>query len=181
MRHHVPLALLLPAIALASTAAACEGLRGGGVVADEGSDGGAPSTAPEDVPDILKPKVPYDLDLCSEGEYRPLEGVTASDSKGRPAEYLELRLEYTDHPDPAPTVLAKAGTPCASATDDATCRATLAALRSNEGWWTPDFAPLIVHRYLVWTGGDEVAAVTSLEELRDLVGEVDTVKGSASQ
>ncbi len=180
VRHHVSLQLLLPTIAIASTSAACDAVRGGAAVADQGPDGGVVRDG-STLPDMLKPPVPYDLDLCVGSEYHPLEGVTASDANanGELAEYLELRLELEQYPDQAPTVLAKSGTPCASATDGQTCRATLAAFRSQKGWWTAEQGPLVTHRYLVWTRGDEVGAVTSLEQLRDFIGEVDTVQDAA--
>lgn len=167
MRNHVRLGALLPAIAGATIAASCQS-----GAAAEAADSEAPGTVST-----------YDIDVCTGGEYRPLEGVTRSDgdaSANGAVDYMELRDEVADD-SVKPLVIAKAGVPCASATDAEKCLADLAAFRSSAGWPSPyeGPGPRAMHRSLVWTAQDKVAAATTREGLRELLSVVENVKDAA--
>lgn len=114
--------------------------------------------------------------ICTGKEYAPLEGVT---TKGN-ADYLELRDEWEQVTPGNFSVVAKAGTPCATAADAVTCKANLEALRSALGWRTDNFgnAPP-QHRYLVVNKGDTIDVVTSVADLEALVTPVDNAKDAA--
>ncbi|MBX3222917.1 MAG: ferritin-like domain-containing protein [Labilithrix sp.] len=127
----------------------------------------------------------FDLDVCTGTEHRKLEGVTGSADHGPASgavDYMELRIEhridYTFLPEP--TVIAKHGSPCASGPQKSKCESALAALWSTEGWPGPPNDPgPPLYLYLIWTKLDEVGTVTSLESLRDFVGDVENVKDAA--
>lgn len=177
MRNRLRLATLLPAIAGAAITAAC-----GGSVATLGDaqDNTQSSTR---TPPTKTDDEGFDLDVCTGTEYRALEGVTAGDgspSDDGAVDYLELRDQYDQGVEGAPSTVAKAGTPCAIGPDIDQCKADLAAFRSDEGWspYSIGMEPSR-HRYLVWTVGTEVGSVTSLDALRTFVSKVENAKDAA--
>jgi hypothetical protein len=194
MRHHHRLRALLPALAGAAIAA-CDGTvvlpsegssgtsgTSGGSSGSSGSSGtgtsgGTSGTGSSGFVSTL------DLDVCTGSQYRALEGVTRADGNPGPdgsVEYMELREEYEPTGGGEPSILAKAGTPCASATDGPKCQQDLSALRSAAGWKPINFgnAPP-AHRYVVWTVGDAIQSITELDALRLFVLPTESVKDAA--
>ncbi|MEO5725771.1 MAG: hypothetical protein ABI134_32925, partial [Byssovorax sp.] len=100
----------------------------------------------------------FETNVCGD----ELEGVTPSS----PVDYLEVRSENSASGMETPeslSVVAKRGTPCATAQDKSVCENKLAALRpaklqSPKGFFDD--------RYVVFTRGDEVGAVTTGDELQ---------------
>lgn len=152
------------------------GTNDGGGGGDSGGDGGVD-------------RGPFTLNVCDGPTYAPLEGVTLAPTK-KAIDYMEIRYEQEDLQrtdggpiDPARAVVnvaAKRGTPCATATDPTACNATLKDLRTQAGW--RPFSDGLVYprfKYLVYTSGDDVTAVTSLADLRALVSPAETAKDAA--
>jgi hypothetical protein len=76
--------------------------------------------------------------------------------------------------------IAKEGTACRTAANAATCNAAVAAFRSTVGWRPASLGnERPSHRYLVYTRGDEVAAVTALEALATFLSPIENVKDAA--
>ncbi|MDB4943469.1 MAG: putative lipoprotein [Labilithrix sp.] len=150
------------------------------VAAGHGSAEAAPGGGP-----TLRPT---EAQVCRGFTAKLLEGVTVAPALGK-ADYLELREEpggFGPAPapnadggaPPPPVVLARKGTPCATATDTKTCVAGLHAARSRTGFAArytgSPMAPQPIVTYLVATFGDRVEVVASPEELRGFVAPVDT-------
>ncbi len=122
----------------------------------------------------------FDSTVCNES-YEPLTDVSP---KGG-ADYLELRIRYDFGQDAAGTpanVAAKNGTPCATATNKTKCQADLAALDSGSGWnRAGGGSQRPSSRYLVFTRGDQVGLVDTLDELATFLAPVDTVKDARAR
>ncbi len=190
------IATLTLATAAASAADGCGGSTATdtpGTSADGGggSDGGGAGDAAKDSGDGGGgiDRGPFTTNVCTGTQYEPLEGVTLAPTK-KPIDYLEIRYEQEDFQrtdggpiDPTRAVVnvsAKRGTACSTATDPTTCNATLQGLRTQAGW-RPASAGLVPPRfkYLVYTSGDDVVAVTSLADLRALIAPAETAKDAA--
>lgn len=179
MRNHLRLAVLLPLIA------AC-----GGSVADDANDNKADGSQTTDGTGTgtgtktgTGTDPSYDLDVCTGQQHLLLEGVTHGD--GSPAadgavDYMELRLQYEGGIAGEPQMIAAAGTACATGPDTDKCKEDLAAFRSEAGWKPFSFGmEPPSHRYLVYTSGDTVGSVKTLNELREFVSPVENVKDAA--
>jgi hypothetical protein len=105
-----------------------------------------------------------------------LDGVTPSS----PVDYLELRseLDVSGTGSGNLSVVAKRGTPCATAQDQAGCKNKLAALRPTHVQ-SPKTIDHFDGRYLAFTRGDEVGAVTTLEDLRTFLAPFENPKDGA--
>jgi len=106
-----------------------------------------------------------------------LDGVTPSS----PVDYLEVRSEFNPSgttPTMSPGVVAKRGTPCATALDKSACENKLAALRPAK-LQSPKAIDHFDGRYLVFTRGDEVSAVTTREELQTFLAPFENPKDGA--
>ncbi len=119
--------------------------------------------------------------VCTGAEFRPVVGVTPA----TPVDYLALREEddtFPGQPPPArePRVLAATGTACATASAPVTCQGTLAALRSSEGWRGPGGGlDIPEHRYVVFTRGDEVGSIVSVDALAAFLGPIEVASEAA--
>ena len=116
-------------------------------------------------------------DVCSgTGAFDALAGVTPA----TPVDYLELRDVFGMSTNP-PNVVSKSGTPCATASDPATCNANLAALSTTDGWQPArgggNAATVTVA--LVYTRGDEVGTITSYDALKTFLAPVDDIHDAA--
>jgi rubrerythrin len=102
-----------------------------------------------------------------------LAGVTPSTA----VDYIELRSDDVQDgrtpPGSAPDVLARRGTACSGASDKPRCEAALRALRPTK-LQSPKAIDHFDGRYLAFTRGDEVAAVTTLEELKTFLAPFET-------
>lgn len=122
----------------------------------------------------------FDSTVCTGSSYEPLVGLTPTDR----VDYVELRSQY-DFGDDAGTqarVVARNGTPCSSAIDPTKCKANLGAIRSSSGWLEgAGRVEMVVptYRYLVFTRGDQVGLVDTLDELATFLGPIDAVKEAA--
>jgi hypothetical protein len=152
---------------------------GSGGDGGEGSDG-APA-GDGSVKDTGVDASGFDLDVCEGGSYLPLAKVTPAVAAG----YVELRTELdasfgTDGAPATIQVVAQNGAACAGATDAAACNKKLADLRSSTGWVIPGIGRQVpTHRYLVFTRGDAVGAVTSLDDLKTFLLDIENVKDAA--
>jgi hypothetical protein len=116
-------------------------------------------------------------DTCSgAATYDPLAGVTPT----TPVDYMELRVSYGLSTS-TPNVVSKSGTVCATATDPATCNATLAAVASPDGWVPARGGGNAASStaYLVYTRGDEVGTVTSYDALKAFLAPIDDLQDAA--
>ncbi len=118
--------------------------------------------------------------VCAGNQYEPLAGV----SPGTPVDYMELRSESirpreSGEEEPKPFSEHQTGVACATATDKEKCNATLEAIRSSEGWTTGGGGIETRREYLVFTRGDTVEKVTTLDALAKFVAPVDTPKDAA--
>lgn len=122
----------------------------------------------------------FDTDVCTAGTFRPLAGATPS----TPVDHLALRSEYESFGAPPPTppfgTIASSGVACATATDPAACAAALSTGRPGVGWTTPSggFTPP-ERRYVVYTRGDSVEAIGTLDELARFLGPIDVAAEAA--
>ena len=131
--------------------------------------------------DSAPPLRPTEAPSCVGPSDALLAAVTLAPSKGH-ADYLELREETASGagaPDggSAPVVVARAGTPCAGATDKARCVTTLRGLRSKKGFSERSdnhMASSTVVTYLVASFGDRLEMATTKDELRALLAPIDT-------
>jgi hypothetical protein len=102
-------------------------------------------------------------------------------SPARQTDFVQLR-RLTTYPGTGTTeeqgALASSGTACATASDRAACESALRNLTASIGFGTTCME-LCGAFYLATTRGDEVAAHTTLEELRDFLGTVDTTQEAA--
>jgi hypothetical protein len=115
----------------------------------------------------------FETNVCGD----ELEGVTPSS----PVDYLEVRSEndLSGMPPTGPvSVIAKRGTPCATAHDKAACENTLAALRPTN-LQSPKAFDHFDGRYLVFTRGDEVGAITTREDLQTFLAPFENPKDGA--
>ncbi|MDO9015971.1 MAG: ferritin-like domain-containing protein [Myxococcales bacterium] len=116
----------------------------------------------------------FESNVCTAGAFLPLVGATPS----TPVDHLTLRSEYETFGGPPPTppfgTIASSGVACATATDPAACAAALAMARPGVGWAAPSsgfVAP--ERRYVVYTRGDVVEAIGSLDALARFLGPID--------
>ncbi len=115
----------------------------------------------------------FETNVCGD----ELEGVTPSS----PVDYLEVRSEndLSGMPPTGPVnVIAKRGTPCATAKDKSVCENKLAALRPT-GLQSPKAFDHFEGRYLVFTRGDEVGAITTADDLRTFLAPFENPKDGA--
>lgn len=115
----------------------------------------------------------FDTNVCGD----ELEGVTPSS----PVDYLEVRSDSDlsgTAPGGAPTVVAKRGIPCSTAQDKAACQSKLAALRPTK-LQSPKAVDHFDGRYLAFTRGDEVGAVTTVAELQTFLEPFENPKDGA--
>ncbi len=106
--------------------------------------------------------------------YDPLAGVTPATH----VDYMELRQVYGSGT--SATVASKSGTPCATATDAATCNANLTALAAS-GWrvnFGGGLAPMVTE-YIAYTRGDEVGTIASYDALKTFLAPIDDVHDAA--
>src|SRR5262245_29494731 len=105
----------------------------------------------------------FDGTVCDGNQYEPLTNLTPA----TPVDYIELRNEaqYTGSGPSEPWVQDKFGTPCATATNVATCTSTLAALRSPIGFEHSGGEMMPYRTYVVYTRGDNVAALATKEDV----------------
>lgn len=107
-----------------------------------------------------------------------LGGVTPGD----PVDYLELRSESNPNSGTQSaaslSVVAKRGTPCATAQDQAACNNALASLRPPN-LQSPKAIDHFDGRYLVFTRGDEVGAVTTKGALQTFLAPFETPEDGA--
>lgn len=93
---------------------------------------------------------------------------------------IELR-QSTDYgggmPNP-PTTLTKAGTACATATDQPTCQTAFDALAPDAGF-ADSCSQICVSYFLATTHADEVKAVASVDQLKTFLGTIDTAQEAA--
>lgn len=122
----------------------------------------------------------FTLDLCSPTHtYDALTDVTPA----TPLDYVALRQIATFATDPAETVAISAeGTPCLSSTDMTACNDALAALDAlpHDGWsGAPYGFEVPTNTQLVYTRGDEVAAIRTHAELAAFLGSIDSANEAA--
>ncbi|MCE9672812.1 ferritin-like domain-containing protein [Myxococcus stipitatus] len=108
----------------------------------------------------------YVAPACENGSVA-VAGVTAPSAP----DYVQLRIMYG--PTSTAGRLSSSGTPCATATQPATCEAALAALSPEHGFGSPCQA-MCGDYFLATTKGDEVSAVDSQAALKAFLGTVDT-------
>ncbi len=159
--------------------------------ADGGADGGTAGDAqpPKDdgsTPADASTDVRIDANgfvdtVCTGQQYESLSGISPA---GGAVDYVELRDQWdyapVDGGPPTIQVIAKQGTPCATAANKSTCTATLNSTYSTVGWEepSPGLKPAS-HRYLVFTRGDSVNVVDTLDELEQFLAPIDTAKDAA--
>lgn len=100
-----------------------------------------------------------------------LDGLTATP----PVDYMELRQTDSFGDPPMTNVIAKQGAACANASGT-TCSDTLAALMVSGGWTitSSGFGGIeTTTRTLVFTRGDEVGVVASLDDLKKFLAPID--------
>jgi hypothetical protein len=108
----------------------------------------------------------FSASVCTNGAYVPLVGLTPA----VPVDYLELRSAAS-----GPSSENTRGMLCATATDRARCMSAYAAINEPRGWSvSPGFT-----QQLVFTRGDEVGVVASLDELRAFLAPVDAPADAA--
>jgi bacterioferritin (cytochrome b1) len=115
----------------------------------------------------------FDTNACGD----ELDGVTPSS----PVDYLEVRSENDisgTGPTGSPNVVAKRGIPCDTAQDKVACENKLAALRPTN-LQSPKAIDHFDGRYVVFTRGDEVGAITTREELRTFLAPFENPKDGA--
>ena len=114
----------------------------------------------------------FDTSACGD----ELDGVTP----GSPVDYLEVRSE-SDPAGMAPgslSVVAKRGVPCATAQDKVACQSKLAELRPTK-LQSPKAIDHFDGRYVVFTRGDEVGAVTTRVGLQAFLAPFENAKDGA--
>lgn len=120
--------------------------------------------------------------LCTDGRYEPLEGLVLPDD----VDYVEYRS--------GDEILYAHGEPCGRARDRIACETALAAANVDAGLLADGFETLRAEtcavygtehqapepaRYLVVNRADQITTVSTLAELRALLGPVDSVKDAA--
>ena len=103
-------------------------------------------------------------------------------SPARQTDFVQLR-SVTSYPyqgggEPQESVRASSGTACATASDRAACESALQRLTSSNGF-TSSCMELCTAYYLATTRGDEVAAHSTMEALREFLGTIDTAQEAA--
>lgn len=95
-------------------------------------------------------------------------------------DFVQLRRIISNYGGDSPTesVVSSSGTPCATASDAAACESALSSLTSPSGFGS-SCGEICVAYYLATTRGDEVAALTSLEQLKAFLGTIDTPQEAA--
>jgi len=111
------------------------------------------------------------LTACStpSNVYERLVGLTLKE----PVDFMELYSMKAGATDPE--VLATEGALCTHATDVPACKAAFAALDRTKGW----AAGAGGRHYLLYTRGDTTGVVSTIEELRALLGPIDNLKDAA--
>jgi hypothetical protein len=120
----------------------------------------------------------FDQNVCVDGAYRWVHGLAPAE----PVDYAALR-SITDWGTGAleePILMHPTGAPCTEAGDLDACLEDLAALPTGEGFSSGGvgFEPP-TRLQVAYTRGDEVDAVTNLDDLRAFLGEVDTAEEAA--
>jgi hypothetical protein len=121
-------------------------------------------------------------DVCEGLIYQPLVGI----SPGEPVDFLELMEQDESnsgmHYDTFHAV-ARLGSPCGGASDPHACMSALELSRSiKKGWFQLPregagwFPPL---RHLVYTRKDEVAVLTTIDELTTFLAPIESAKDAA--
>jgi hypothetical protein len=103
-----------------------------------------------------------------------LDGVTPS----APVDYLELAsVTLGGNPEDAPKIIEQTGSRCGTATDKARCEAAIAALDlpKSQRFSLQYFET----RYLIYTRGDEVGAITTSDDARRFLSPFENAKDAA--
>jgi hypothetical protein len=109
-------------------------------------------------------------------EMPPLERLDLSQLKPAQAtDYIDVRKRAYGEP---PILLSKTGTPCAGATDQSLCQATLNAVWPNGGGLLRASLVTTV-TFLAFTRGDQAFAAAATNEVVALVGNVDAQQEAA--
>lgn len=119
----------------------------------------------------------FDTDVCGgKPTHDLLYGVTPATKN----DYMEIRDEYDFGGDPGtPTVISKAGTLCATATDKPACTTAFNGARSN-GWTVTSIGMEPPRqRYLISTTGNNQAFATSEPDLLAFISPLDTPQDAA--
>ncbi len=109
----------------------------------------------------------FSASVCTNGGYVPLVGVTPT----VPVDYLELRSAAS-----APSSQNTRGMLCATATDRARCMSAYAAINDPSGWSVSLDG---LTQQLVFTRGDEVGVVATVDALRAFLAPVDAPADAA--
>lgn len=110
-------------------------------------------------------------DVCPSAQRSPsmIAGITPAE----PVHYAELRRAMGNEERSVDTS-ESAGTACAGSSDTGTCTSALATARSEQGFGF-GCPPMQCHEILVYTRGDAVEVVDTVEGLRAFLGPVDTM------
>ncbi len=125
----------------------------------------------------VTPGVTLSDSVCDGAEYKPLKGLKPAVA----VDSLEMRSTMGEAP-PAFRIVATEGSPCSTAVDKAACTAKYASTTPTTGWTdNSSFGGPVVTgtRYIIYTRGDEVGTLTSLDALRTFLAPFDTVKEGA--
>ncbi len=114
----------------------------------------------------------FDSNVCDD----ELAGVTPSE----PVDYLAVRSDQDPQGTGAqpPETVVERGTPCATAQDKAACKSKLDALRPTD-LQSPKAVDFFDGRYVVFTRGDEVGAVTTRADLQTFLAPFENPKDGA--
>lgn len=112
----------------------------------------------------------YSAPAC-EGSSLAVSGL----SPAVPVDFVQLRQRLSVGGPATERVESSSGTACATASDTAACEVTLRNLTSQSGF-RQDCLQVCTAYYLATTRGDEVAAHTTLEALKGLLGTIDTTQ-----
>lgn len=117
----------------------------------------------------------YSAPAC-EGNTLAVSGLTPT----VPVDFVQLRQIVTswDGSYFQESASSSSGTACATASDPAACESALSSLSSRSGFRS-SCQDLCVAFYVATTRGDEVAAHTTLEALKGLLGTIDTTQEAA--
>jgi hypothetical protein len=139
----------------------------------------SPTAPPPPASPITVAGAPRDKVCDGPGTYNELAGITPR----VPVDYIELRVQLEPERgigrDQA-IIASKAGRACATAKNPSACATALANVTSSTGWsmgFVPEMPP--GHRYVVFTRGDEVGMITSLDALAAFLAPIDTAGDAA--
>ena len=115
--------------------------------------------------------------VCSQSTYRPLEGVTP----GKPVDFIELRGLASTALHARLRVSSRATARPANAQNAAACIQALNAVAPTTGWdaYRGGSGDVYERRYIVYTRGDEVGTVETLDALAAFVAPVENPKDAA--